>query len=160
MSGTVEFEDWYREHAVRLVAVLGVVIADEDEARDAVAEACAKAFVRWGRVGRMANPAGWVYVVALRDVRRTRARRARPLPAPAPQHEGRSESDPAVWKAVQELPERMRLAVALRYVGDMNDVEVAAVMSISRGGAASLLHKARAALRTKLEMEVPDDDRR
>jgi DNA-directed RNA polymerase specialized sigma24 family protein len=52
----------------------------------------------------------------------------------------------------------MRLAVALRYIGDLDETEIARAMSITRGGVASLLHKARASLRTVLDTEVSADD--
>ena len=41
-------------------------------------------------------------------------------------------------------------AVALRYLADFSEEEVANALSITRGGASSLLHKARASLRVTL----------
>jgi RNA polymerase sigma-70 factor (ECF subfamily) len=145
------FEEWYRANAGRLVAALAVAVGDVEVASDAVADACAKAFARWGRVSRTDNPSGWVYVVARREAARRQRRDGRDRQVVEPL---RSIEDPLpspeLWAAVRGLPERMRAAVALRYLGGFSEEEVAEALSITRGGASSLLHKARASLREAL----------
>ncbi len=159
--GQFDFDAWYRANGSRLVATVRAAVLDEEIARDAVAEACARALRRWGR-SVPDNPSGWVYVVALREARKRRSR-LDSTETLVDGHLGSSEDhiarhDP-VWEAVAQLPDRMRHAVALRYVGDLTEAQVADVLSISRGGASSLLHKAREELRTRLEDEVVDDAR-
>jgi RNA polymerase sigma factor (sigma-70 family) len=51
-----------------------------------------------------------------------------------------------VLAAVQALPPQARQAVALRYVADLTDREVAEVMGLAAGTVARTLHDARAAL--------------
>jgi len=49
----------------------------------------------------------------------------------------------------------MRLAITLRYLGDFSEREVPSLMIISRGGASTLLHKARETLSEALKEESP-----
>ena len=65
--------------------------------------------------------------------------------APAP-----AEPDDALWAAVAALPPRARTAIALRYVADLSEAEMAHAMNISRGTVAATLHKARARLAEEL----------
>jgi RNA polymerase sigma-70 factor (ECF subfamily) len=139
------FEAWYAAHAARLTITLTAVSGDPALAEDAVSEAAARALARWGRVRRMPEPSAWVYRVALNELRR-RARRASrdgALPhdageRPAPD----SMRDLDLWQAVGALPERMRIAVSLRYLADLPEAQIAALMGITRGGVSSLLVKA------------------
>src|ERR1700694_4158816 len=117
-----------REHA-RLVASLTLVCGDGSLAADAADEAFARALSRWERVGAMDSPTGWTYRVGINLVRRQARRRERErslpsllairpdLPAPAGE----------TWSAVAQLPHRQRLAVVLRYLGDLTETDVAAV---------------------------------
>jgi DNA-directed RNA polymerase specialized sigma24 family protein len=65
------------------------------------------------------------------------------------------EPDPALWTAVARLAPRARTAVALRYIADLSEGEVAAVMGITRGTAAATLHKARKRLGELLTDAAP-----
>ena len=147
MGIETDFETWYRAEHPRLLASLAVVAQDVDVAREATAEAFARARERWDRVATMSSPGGWTYRVALNLLRRRgrRAARERRLllrMAPAP-----SVSVPApaidVWEAVTALPPRMRTAVALRYLGGLTESEVADAMGVSPGTVAGTLHDAR-----------------
>ena len=48
------------------------------------------------------------------------------------------------------LPERQRLAVALRYLADLTEDQVASTMGIARGTVAATLHSARQTLAASL----------
>jgi len=63
--------------------------------------------------------------------------------APAPQ-DGR---DDALWEAVEELPERQRSAVVLRFVGDLPHREIASAIGCSEDAARQSLHEGLAKLR-------------
>jgi RNA polymerase sigma-70 factor (ECF subfamily) len=66
----IDFSTWYegeRDGVVRAPLVLG---GDQEAARDAVAEAFSRAYERWTRVSAMGSPTGWVYRVALNELRR------------------------------------------------------------------------------------------
>jgi DNA-directed RNA polymerase specialized sigma24 family protein len=119
VAGGEDFEQWYgREHA-RLVGTLAWVVGDLDAVREAVDEACARALVRWDRVGRMEAPTRWVYQVALNLWKRSRRRAA--LEQAVLRRQAKittTLAGPAgeAWDLVRTLPPRQRTAVALRYV--------------------------------------------
>ena len=153
-----EFAAWYREQHPRVLAALTIVAGSIDVAADATAEAFVRAYERWDRVRTMGSPGGWLYRVALNVVRRRARRRsleqdllrrtartAAPAAASAP-----SALQPEVWEAVRALPDRQRTAVALRYVLDLPEAEVAALMGITRGAASSYLTAARRTLAVAL----------
>jgi RNA polymerase sigma-70 factor (ECF subfamily) len=72
----IDFSKWYTDERDRLVRSLLVIGGDPEGARDAVAEAFSRAYERWGRVSTMASPTGWVYRVALNELRRRERRRS------------------------------------------------------------------------------------
>jgi RNA polymerase sigma factor (sigma-70 family) len=149
------FEEWYaREHA-SVVRALAVIAGEADVAGEVVAEAFSRAFERWDRVGALANPTGWVYRVAVNLLRRRWRRSAveRRLlirrAAPAPWAE--AELVPEVWAALAALPRRQREAVALRYVADLSEAQVADFMGVAEGTASAALSAARRRLAADLE---------
>lgn len=142
-----DFDEWYRSSFDRLVRTLAVTIGDVDVAADAVAEAFCRALGRRAATATMANRDGWVYRTALNVARRRLRRRVleerllrrhgeRPAGEP-------SVSDPQVWAAVRQLPDRQREAIALRYVGQLSESEVAAAMGVAEGTASATLNAAR-----------------
>jgi RNA polymerase sigma-70 factor (ECF subfamily) len=148
-----DFASFYEAEREPMARTLLVIGGDAEAARDAVAEAFSRAYERWPRVAAMASPMGWVYQVALNELRRRMRRRA---------HEGRllrrthvdpvppAEVDPELWAAVAALPLRQREAIVLRYVGDLTEREVATVLGISEGAASHALTAARRRLADEL----------
>jgi RNA polymerase sigma-70 factor (ECF subfamily) len=149
------FETFYDRAHQRVRAALTVTVGELDLAADATDEAFARAYLHWARVSVMVAPEAWVVKVALNVARRQARRRAmehmllrraavrhRELPAPAGE----------VWLLVRDLPERQRLAVVLRYVGDLTEEQIATVMGVTRGSASATL----AAARQRLGAAVSD----
>jgi len=161
MGEPPEFDDWYEEQHPLVLAALTVASGRPDVAAEATDEAFVRAYERWDRVRRMASPGGWLYRVALNDLRRRCRRQAverellrrhvTPAEAVAP--------PPAltahVWEAVRTLPTRQRTAVALRYVLDLPEGEVARVMGVTRGAASASLTAARRRLESLLAEVEP-----
>lgn len=149
------FEEWYaREHG-SVVRALAVIAGEGDVAGEVVAEAFSRAFERWDRVGALSNPTGWVYRVAVNLLRR-RWRRSvverrllirRAVPAPWVE----AELVPELWAALAALPRRQREAVALRYVVDLSEAQVAEYMGVAEGTASAALSAARRRLAADLE---------
>lgn len=105
----------------------------------------------------------WAHRIAIRHtsraLKRRRSRRQREAPLLDPDHAGPSGA-PALHdraehlgladsarRALDALPERQRLAVILRYVHDLTDVQIGAALGCRPGTAASLLSRARHRLR-------------
>jgi len=161
------FDLFYRVHRPRLVATLNAASrCGADAATDAVDEAFVRALAHWHRVQRMEAPAGWVFTVARNQLRRTRSRKVveQQLVQRAAGTDAGAAADPAnweLWDAVSALPERERTAVALRYLADMTEKQVAETMGIAPGTVAATLHAARKHLAERLSepMEVIRDGR-
>ncbi len=142
------------EHA-RLVRALSVAFDDAEAAADAVQDAFLEADRRWRRVSTLDDPAGWVRRVAvnrLRNGRRNRLRRTEILATIRPV--GRDDLTDALLdlrRALDALPERMRLVVCLHYLADLSVDEVATALDVAGGTVKSTLHDGRQRLRTLLE---------
>jgi RNA polymerase sigma-70 factor (ECF subfamily) len=63
------------------------------------------------------------------------------------------ETDGVVWAAVAALPRQDRLLVALRYVADLTQPEIAQALGVPPGTVASGLHRAR----QRLGIDLRDD---
>ena len=155
----------WRERRTALVATVAAVCGDRDAAADAVDEAFARAFQRRARVEAMASPAGWLLTVALNVVRRGKARGQRRVLAEAGalRARGRPWIDPVdprseLWAAVAELPARERTAVALRYLGDLTEPQIAEVMGIAVGTVGASLTSARRKLAAQLQLDDTQDE--
>lgn len=155
MAVVSSFDGWYRAIHPRVIGVVFVACGDPDLAADATDEAFARALLRWPAVQEMQSPTGWVCRVALNVMRRRLRRRMlearllaarRPVPAVV-----EPQVHTELWAAVRRLPERRRLAILLRYVGDLTESDVAEVMGISRGAVSAALSAARADLARMLE---------
>lgn len=147
------FAGWYRAQHAGVVRTLAAVIGDVDEAGEAADEAFARALERWARVSAMATPTGWVYRVAL-NVARRRARRAALHRRLVRRHRAgwavMQPVDAELWAAVRRLPERQRMAVALRYIADLPEAVIAEAMGVAAGTVSATLHAARRRLAADL----------
>jgi RNA polymerase sigma-70 factor (ECF subfamily) len=157
-SAFAGFEAWYLREHPKVMAALTWVAGDPHVAADATDEAFARAYANWRRVERMASPGGWVYRVGLNVVRRRMRRAAFEQRTLEPPAEVAQVVDREIWTVVQQLPERQRVAVVLRYLLDLPEQEVATAMGISRGTVASALAAARRRLAGWLTVEEAPDD--
>jgi RNA polymerase sigma-70 factor (ECF subfamily) len=161
-GAAVSFETWYPAIHPRLVAAMLLSCGRVDDAADAADEALARALERWEQVGQMASPDGWTFQVAYNLLRRRGRRQAieqrvlrrasggvdATVPAPAGE----------AWDAVKHLSPRQREVIALRYVADLPEAEIATVLGISRGTVSSTLTDARRALGTMLDDDDDSED--
>jgi RNA polymerase sigma-70 factor, ECF subfamily len=155
--GPVDFDDAFRRWYGPMVRTLAVAAGDREVAADCVQDAFTRAYVRWGRVSRLQDPAGWIRRVAvnrMRDHFRKRERGARAFERLAPQTDvvALPPSEPSeLGTLVSTLPPQQRIAAALFYVEDLSVTEVAAAMDLSEGAVKYHLHAARESLRSTLE---------
>lgn len=157
-----DFERWYRQEHHRVLTALAVAGGDVEIAREATDEAFVRAYERWSRVRTMESPGGWLYRVALNELRRRARRQTLERELLRRHHRQRSDTaqppiaDPGLWDAVRGLPRRQRSAIALRYVLDLTERDVAATMGISRGAASATLTAARKRLQDTIGEPVTD----
>src|SRR5689334_3829473 len=160
MEGTgVTFEEFFLDHYGDVVRSIGLAVGDRLRAEELVQEAFARALRHWRRVSELDRPVAWVYVVALNEARRSWSRERR-----ASVGNGRVElaPDPAggvaitvdVRAALEQLTERQRAAIVLRYLADLSIDDIADALGCAPGTVKATLHQARARLRIELE----DDD--
>jgi RNA polymerase sigma-70 factor (ECF subfamily) len=155
-----EFEEWYRELYPRFVTTLAVSLGSREEAAEVAGDAFVTAFEQWDRVGRMDNPSGWAFRVAMnrarrRGRRRTAERNSAELLAPSVPVGGEGLMELQVL--LSPLPERMRQVVALRHVADLTEPAIAEVLGISRGTVSSTLRDAYPRL---AELMKPEEQQR
>lgn len=135
-----------------MIATVAAVSGDADAACEAVDEAFARAWSRRARVEAMESPAGWVLTVAFNELRRAKSGRARrrKLEHRAATVEWIAPTDARheLWAAVGELPAQERTAVALRYLADLTEPQIAEVMGVATGTVSATLHSARRRLAT------------
>lgn len=143
-----EFTAFYERHAPRIVRTVALVVRDAALAEEAVAEAFARAWARWPQVSAADRPDAWVTRVAINEChsrfRRRRVER-RKAHAVAQPDTAVDPEPPAsdLWQAVGRLPEQERTLIALRYIADLRQTEIADLMGIPAGTVASGLNRGR-----------------
>lgn len=154
MEAPNEFSEWYAAEYSRLVVLLALSTGSREVGEDAAAEAFARAYEKWDRVSRMATPTGWTYTVGLNVARRKLRRVALERALLRRQKPAEFTTSPPdlseLRQAVEDLPDRQRTAVLLRYYADLPESEVAKIMKVSPGTIAKTLNVARGRLQARL----------
>jgi len=150
-----DFDEFFTEHYPRVVGSLELAGGAAEDAEDAAQEAFVIAMLRWRSVSGMDRPATWVYVVAVRALRRRLGRDRSTADRSTDEREVSDGTEDVVTaavisKALDTLPPRQRLAVVLRFHGDLTVPEIARAMRCSQGTVKSTLHAALGRLRIDL----------
>ncbi|MEQ8840307.1 MAG: sigma-70 family RNA polymerase sigma factor [Acidimicrobiales bacterium] len=162
MESDDEFEEWYRRTRPLVVRVVTVACGGRAEiAAEATDEAMVRAFERWRRVREMGRPDRWAITVALNVARRRFRRQAHEgrllslgrQRVATPSFEGATADAISVWAVLDDLPPRTRELVALRYVADLGEAEIASLLDLSEGTVSAALSRARQRLRHALGSE-------
>lgn len=155
--GPADFDDTFRRCYAPMVRTLAVAAGNREVAADCVQEAFTRAYVRWARVSRLEDPAGWIRHVAVNRMRDhfrkiERGRRAIDRLAPQVETTAPPPEEPSELAALlASLPVQQRIVAALFYVDDLSVAEIAAAMQLSDGAVKYHLHAARRTLREALE---------
>jgi len=154
-------EALFRCHYRALVQSLALIAGcDQDVAADVVGDAFLELERRWEQICGYGDPVSWVRRVALNrffNYRRSLARRARALVRlESDQGMGAVDGpDPeglAVRQALRDLPLKQRTAIVLFYFADLSVADIAEAMGVSEGSVNQHLHRAKEALRKRLEV--------
>jgi RNA polymerase sigma factor (sigma-70 family) len=145
------FDETFDELFPRAVRLGTRLLGDRSAAEDVAAEALARAYARWSKVGGLPHRDGWVLKVAT-NLAIDRLRRRPPEVAPAPNEDFADsvELRMALNAALLTLAPRQRQAVALRYLGGLSDREVADALGISLGSVKTHIHRGLNGLRARL----------
>jgi RNA polymerase sigma-70 factor (ECF subfamily) len=159
----LEFDEFYASFFDPVARALTVAGAERDRAHDAAQEAFARALRHWRKVREMDRPDGWVYVVALNQLRDHWRRSLRRGDRAGDPDGGASDNTRAVATrvsvrdAIATLPARQREAVVLRYLADLPVADVAEAMGCAPGTVKATLHQALQHMRVELDDQEGDD---
>lgn len=156
----------YRRHRLWLVSTALVLVGDRPTAEDIVQDAFAGLHRALPRLRDPDKALGYVrasVVNGCREVHRARTRALR-------LHNRFRTAEPPVWsaesavlareesrlalQAVARLPGRAREVLALRYLLEMSDAEIAEALGVSKGTVSSTASRALAALATELKEQA------
>lgn len=161
-AGTsTDFVACYLHHYGRLVKALRLAGADPGTAEETAQEAFAVALVRWNRVVRGTNPAGYVYTTAFRLLRKHLARTSR-WDVGDPPESARADDDTTgaaaaghldVEAALALMAPRQRACAVMCLVLDVSTGDAAEALGIAAGTVRKHLDAARA----RLEVAVRPD---
>lgn len=155
----------------RDVARLAHALAGPADGDDVAQQAWTQALAAYPRLRRAENLRGWLLTVTARcatDSHRARARRPVAVPdvagtaestraapaAPAADLTAHLPDDP-LWLAVRALPERQRVAVALRYVADLDHADIADHLGTTPAATRRLVSDALTTLRASTAVPRP-----
>lgn len=151
-------EEAYVRNAPAALRLAYFLTGDRDQAEDLVQEAFARVAGRFRHLRSIDDLDAYLRRAVVNlfssSLRRRRVERAwleRERSAAAsrqPAHDP-SERD-EMWRALQRLPERQRVAVVLRFYEDLSERDAAALMGCSQSALNSLLVRAMQTLRTEL----------
>jgi RNA polymerase sigma-70 factor, ECF subfamily len=152
------FDDFYRVERTTILRAVVYALEDADLGAEATDEAWARAYERWDDVGAMANPAGWVFRVAVNHGRNRRRRqlleRRTPPPPDCDRPDVEALADPALARALARLPLDQRTAIVLRFHLDWSIDAIAESLGCAPGTVKSRLHRGLRRLESMLEAPV------
>ncbi|MCU0506649.1 MAG: sigma-70 family RNA polymerase sigma factor [Chloroflexi bacterium] len=170
MTGTARreaVEQAYRDHADDVYRVAYALLRDPEAAVDATHDAFARAYERWEAYDARRPLRPWLMTIAANVARDAlRRRRVRTLAIPAIAAQARATdaasghaADPAeiasrralVEAALDGLEPRARAALVLRHYHGYDHAEIATILGTAPGTVGSLLSRAHATLRARLD---------
>jgi RNA polymerase sigma-70 factor (ECF subfamily) len=151
------FEELYRREFGSVYRACYLLAGDAGLAEEAAQEAFARCLARWRRLRDQPWVAGWVTTTAMNHVRRTLRRRRREPSPPSTQPQARDLADHLdLVGAIRALPPRQQEAVILHYGMGLTVADVGSAMGCAEGTVKAHLAKARAGLRTRLEVSADE----
>jgi RNA polymerase sigma-70 factor (ECF subfamily) len=177
MSDPAQFESFVRNYQNMVYSTALRLLGNETEAEDMAQEAFLRAYQHFGELQNNPAAAGWLKTttrnLCLTFLTRYRAKwrlfselergdvqtEAEPgglaarLPAPDTREQDQLAADQRqiLAEALQKLPPAQRVPLVLHYFEDLRYDEIARQLKVSLGKVKTDIHRARAALRHKLE---------
>ena len=166
-TSRVTYAEAVQQHQDELYGVALRILGDRDAAQDATSRALMKAYRSWERYDQTRPVRHWLLRIAANEAisigrertrdrdRRASADDALEMPDREPLPDERlvaREERERVRRAVARLPELYRVPVVLRYFSELSVDEIAAVVGRPSSTVGVQLLRARALLRTALEV--------
>jgi RNA polymerase sigma-70 factor (ECF subfamily) len=154
------FRDLSRRHLPSVVALARHILRNAADAEDVAQDAMLRVWTHAPRWQPLAAFRTWLTRVVV-NLCLDRKRRNNPLPleaagdpvdsAPDAQHQiERTQDEQRVARAIDDLPDRQRTAIALTYREGLSNAEVAEILDSSVSAVETLLVRAKRTLREKL----------
>jgi RNA polymerase sigma-70 factor, ECF subfamily len=145
-----DLEELYRRRQGAFHVMLASVTGSVEGARDVVQEAFARALQKQDGFRGDGSLEAWVWRIAFRlAVGSTGSHELAMEEVPSVAFVG-GRLDPALVAAVQKLTPQRRMAIFLRYFGDLSYAEIGEVLGIAEGTVAATLSKAHQQLGAEL----------
>jgi len=154
----------YRAHHRRLVGLASLLCDDQATGEDVVQEAFAGLYRRWWQLRDPNNAVAYLNKAVVnggRDHLRHSRRADASVLRMAPRAEASLSAEQDVvahdeadrlWQAIQNLPQRQRQVLVLRYYLDQSEAEIAATLSVSGGSVKRHASRGLAALARCMEV--------
>jgi RNA polymerase sigma-70 factor (sigma-E family) len=151
------FEEFANAELDALLRFTTVLTNDRGLGEDLVQDVLIRAQVRWGHIGRLDSPVGYVRRMIVNEFVSWRRKWARILPHPdlatlaelaTPDHAEAHTERLALADRIATLPRKQRAVVVLRYLEDLPDDEIATVLGCTPSTVRSHAQRAMRALRT------------
>ncbi|MGP3961285.1 SigE family RNA polymerase sigma factor [Nonomuraea sp. 3N208] len=151
-----EFREYVRTRGPALLRAAHQLTGHPLDAEDLLQNALTKTYLAWDRIEDRGALDGYVRRAMVNiNISQWRRRKLEEYPS---DELPEIVTDPVAWgdvherlqQALDELPERMRAAIVLRYYEDMTEPEIARTLGISVGTVKSTVSRAMAKLRTAL----------
>lgn len=147
------FETFLRQSAPALLRLSNALTLDRAAAEDLAQETLIRVGLSWSRVRKDGNPVGYAQRTMVNLFLNERRRR-RPVPVAEVPEQGREDTalaavhDAAVMRQIlAALPPQQRAAIALRYLADLPDEQIGAILGCGPGTVRSHLSRGLATLR-------------
>jgi RNA polymerase sigma-70 factor, ECF subfamily len=150
VTPSADIEQIYRDEGDRLYYAILAYSGEPDVAREAVAEAFARALASESSIREVVP---WLWRVAFRVASNDLKDRGRHTNAAVEERPGPEPHD--LVEALAELPERQRVSIVLHYYAGYSLDEIASILGTRKGTIGAHLHRGRARL---LELLEVDDD--
>lgn len=171
------FEELVQIHQFSVIAIVAKMLGNPSDAEDIAQQVFLRVWKSAKRYEPRARFTTWLFTITRNLVFNEMRRRQRKPTVSMQEHEEttfrvvedrtgtspdaellHAEMEAAVNRAIEELPEKQRLAVVLRRYEEMPYEEIASVLSMSVPAVKSLLFRARTQLKHALQQYLKSDD--
>lgn len=155
----MQFEEFAAARLPALLRYAVLLSGDREEARDIVQEVLTRALGKWGRIGSVGEPYGYVRRMVTNEFLSLRRRRRvftvslgqETLDGPqAPPAAQPPAADDELWQLLGTLPRQQRAVIVLRYYEGLSDHEIADVLGCRTGTVRGYASRALSTLRVEL----------
>ncbi len=154
-SADVEFAEFFDSTYAKAVRVARRITGDAQLAEDLAAEGLARAYARWPQLRRTETAEAWTLrVVVNLSIDAGRKRKVQLASVDSIDHADSIAIRMALIESLRQLPKRQRHVVALRYLADLPEREVAETLGVSQGSVKTHLHRAMRKLKIDLDAQM------